>query len=246
MKNEINIPIFFFGETESTVTAAKEYARTKPSPAFFVAKKQTGGMGRKGRSFASPVGGIYMSYLFSPRVLKGEGLLGLTTAVCVAVCRSIKRACGIDTQIKWVNDIYYKGKKVCGILTQSITGESGEIENIIVGIGINFTTPENAFPEEIRDIAGSLYSEAPLVSDTDLIKAIIEGLLGVEYLCESKEYLDEYRQRSMVIGKQVRCFIGEEEFCGEAVDIDENGGLKVMTEDGIRTLSSGEVTLRLK
>lgn len=240
-----NIPVFFFEETESTLITAREYAKTNPAPAFFIAKKQTGGMGRKGRSFVSPEGGIYMTYLFSPKKLKGESLLRLTTAVCVAVCRSIKKVCDIDTGIKWVNDIYYNEKKVCGILTQSITGRSGEIENILVGIGINFCTPETAFPEELKSIAGSLYSDTAEVSDVCLINALTEELLKIEPLCESGEYLGEYREKSLVIGKKVRCFCGDEEFDGTAVDIDEKGGLNVMTEDGIRTLSSGEITLRL-
>lgn len=243
---ENNIPVFFFEETVSTNISAREYGMKNSSAAFFVAEKQTGGMGRKGRSFVSNKGGIYLSYVFPPKKETRENILRLTTAACVTVCDCIEAVCDISPKIKWVNDIYYKDKKVCGILTQGVTGESGEIESVVIGIGINFHTSEEGFPEELKSIAGSLYQKEDEKKKKELTDTLIAELQNLEDLCNSGEYLAKYREKSMVLGKEVRCYIGDRVIDGVALDIDENGGLKVMTEDGTKVLSSGEITLRLR
>ena len=245
MKNINNIPVFFYEETESTNVLAREYARENSSQAFFISDRQTKGMGRKGRSFISENGGIYLSFVFKPKEETKENILRLTTAVCVLVCECIERVCKKTTRIKWVNDIYYNEKKICGILTQGVTGEKG-IESVIVGIGINFSTPENAFPDELKSIAGSLFNTHDGEMKRALTEALMDELIRVEDLCISGDYLEKYRERSLVLNKPVRFFVGDEAFDGVAVDIDENGGLTVETEKGQTTLSTGEITLRIR
>lgn len=235
-------------ETFSTSTLARNAAAEGSGNALFVAERQTGGRGRLGRRFESPEGGIYMSFLLRPQKLSAEAALLVTTAACVAVCDAIRATCGIDAGIKWVNDIYVNGKKVCGILTEAVTcAETGELESVIIGIGINFSTPQEAFPVELRNIAGSLFDGiTPVCTRASLAAAVADRLCDIETRCITADFLDEYRRRSIVTGKQVRCFRGSEEFTATAMGIDDRGGLIVKTDDGgTRTLSSGEITLRL-
>ena len=139
-----DVPVKIYRELDSTNRAAKEAAFSGEAGhgALILARRQKSGRGRRGRSFYSPENaGLYMSIVLRPdRTLK-EGLL-ITTAAATAVCRAVKKICGIDLGIKWVNDLYLHNKKVCGILTEAVTDfESGNIEFAVVGIGLNLYMP---------------------------------------------------------------------------------------------------------
>lgn len=141
-----DVPVKIYRELDSTNRAAKEAAFSGEAGhgALILARRQKSGRGRRGRSFYSPENaGLYMSIVLRPdRTLK-EGLL-ITTAAATAVCRAVKKICGIDLGIKWVNDLYFHNKKVCGILTEAVTDfESGNIEFAVVGIGLNLYMPED-------------------------------------------------------------------------------------------------------
>lgn len=120
-------------------------------------------------------------------------------AASVAVSRAIQTICGVRPQIKWVNDLYLDGKKICGILTEAITDfESGQITNIVVGIGINCSCED--FPDEIQEIAGGIpgsYSKNALAAE------VVNQLLDIASNIEARDFIDEYRQSSMVIGKNI-------------------------------------------
>lgn len=239
-------PVLYREETGSTNDLAKEAVRQGTKEMAFVDTRQTAGRGRNGRSFVSPEGGLYLSYLFRPTQVTAEEAVTLTTAACVAVVDAIEEVCGIATDIKWVNDLYVKGRKVCGILAEAVTHpETGEMA-VILGVGINLCTRREAFPPELRETAGSLYPSGGGADKAKLAAALLDALSLVEETCVTGSWLGRYRERSLVLGKEVCCFRGEEQIQGLAEGIDEKGGLILRTDDGTtRILRSGEVTLRI-
>ena len=208
-----------------------------------VANEQTAGRGRSGKSFYSPdTGGIYMSLLIHPEI-GFEAVSSLTAKVCVAVCRAIETVTGIKADIKWVNDLYLGGKKVCGILCEAVNDYKNAVtKSVIIGIGINVGTIE--FPEELRGIAGSLGDEN--INREDLVAEIVNALLCIEFGELSPNELSFYRERSCVLGKTINYYIGEQKNTAEAVGIDSSGGLIVKNINGeFLTLTSGEISVRV-
>ncbi len=223
------------GETEGLVIAANE---------------QSAGKGRLGRGFYSPSGGgIYMSVLLRPRLPAAEALF-ITTAAAVAVASAIEEQTGEKALIKWVNDIYCREKKVCGILTEaSIDFESGGISYAVLGIGINLSDPETGFPGELSDIAGSVLGGSPCPPEAKprLIAAILDRFFEYYRSLPEKSFMEEYRSRSYVIGREIVIISAGGAENALAVDIDDEGALVVKTESGeTRRLSSGEISIRVK
>lgn len=238
-----------YRETTSTNALAKQAANEgAKAPRLYIAAMQTAGRGRRGRSFVSvPGGNICMSLLLKPE-LAAEDAVFMTTATCVAVHRAIRKATGIICDIKWVNDLYYQGKKVCGILTEAVTNcETGIVDCVIPGIGVNFNIAPEQFPEELRTIAGALYAGDKRIPVTrnQLAAEIVTQLFGIMQDLSERSFLKEYREHSMLLGKKIWIFSGKEPEEATALDIDENGGLIVELADGTRrVLSTGEVTVR--
>ena len=238
-------PVHFFESTTSTNAVASKMAADGSSHGTVVfARHQTAGRGRLGRSFASPDdSGIYMSLILEP---DSSNPVLITTAAAVAVCRAIETTCGQQPQIKWVNDIYLNKKKVCGILAESVTDyKTGHISHVILGIGINCNA--ESIPDELTDIAGAIegdYSINQLAAEVYNQMMILAGDLS------PSKFIDDYRQRSMVIGKTVSVYKGgftpdKPGIPARVLDIDNNGGLKVIYSDGGReTLSTGEISIR--
>ena len=237
--------IFRYDTVDSTNTVCKNLAaQGAPSGTAVIARRQTAGRGRLGRRFESPAGkGIYLSLVLRPGLPMTEAQ-AVTVSAAVAVCRAVKRLCGLDLGIKWVNDLYYNGKKVCGILTEAGADiESGQLEWLVVGIGLNLTSRPEDWPEELRSIAGSLYPGGPApVSRAALAGAIARELLG---LCPAFDCLDEYRARCFVPGHWVTVCTGTESYAAKAVAIDDAGRLIVQREGGrTEALRHGEVSIR--
>ena len=238
------LPIHFHDTVDSTNSQAKRLlADGLSGEALVVAAAQTAGRGRRGRSFYSPRDtGVYMTLILRP---EGEvsDLVSLTAAAAVAVVRAIEGLTDARPAIKWVNDVYLEGKKLCGILTEAVTGlESGLVEGLVVGIGINVGTED--FPPELSGIAGSLRSHT--LRKNRLIAAVAEELFRIAAHPEDKSYLADYRRRSMVLGRRVCFEQNGQRFEALATDIDDGGGLLVQLDDGsARTLRSGEITLRV-
>lgn len=234
--------IFRYEVTDSTNTRAREYARlcNAEFPAVFVAEGQTEGRGRRGRSFDSESGGgLYISFLFRP----GDKTLDpaqITAKTAVDVCRAIDRACGLSVGIKWVNDIFVSNKKLGGILTEGeFDADTGALSFAVCGIGINlFSRP---FPEELSNIATTVEDE--LLEKPD--KKLLEELLIDEFFKENRNFIDEYRRRSTVIGKTVTVTrLSGESFSAKAIDITDTASLLVQKEDGSREeLISAEVSI---
>ena len=248
-----NIAIFKYEEVTSTNDLAKEYALENPgSDAVFIAESQTKGRGRRGRSFFSPKGsGIYMSFLVHP---KGDNaqISMLTCMTAVAVCRAIEDTCGIYTHIKWVNDIYYNDRKICGILTEGqIDPETGSYSHMIIGAGLNIYLPDGGFPEDIREKAGALIQDRTGgAAKEEIYTSIVNKFFELYYNFSVSSFLDEYRSRSMLTGKYIRIIdhgggeISEEKQPAFVIGIDGECRLVVKFNDGAEaSLSSGEVSV---
>ncbi len=247
---QIGTNLLCFPVVDSTNSYLKREALSLPHGTVVLTNEQTGGRGRLGRSFQSPPDrGIYLSTLLRPE-LPPERALNLTAFVAVAVCEAIERITGLAPQIKWTNDIVLGGKKVCGILTEmSIEGESGALQHIITGIGLNVNQRADEFPEELRHIAGSLYMvSGKEVSRGRLAAEMINALdqMYAAWCSGGADYLERYRSRCLTVGRQVRLIRGSgqvEE--ATALAVDENFALVVEHPDGRReSVTSGEVSVR--
>lgn len=235
-----------YKELGSTNTTAKAMANDQaPHGTVVIAEHQTAGKGRLGRSFYSPdAQGIYLSVILRLNESTDISML-VTSAAAVAVCRAIREVAGIESQIKWVNDVYIEGKKVCGILTEaSMDFESRQLDYLVLGIGINVT--ERDFPPEICDVATSLSHHcASPVDRSRLIGALLNELEAVISTLPSRGFLAEYRERSFLLGERINVITAKETQPGTALSVDDSGHLLVRMDTGeLRTLSSGEVSVR--
>lgn len=228
--------------TESTNTDAQKIAKSSSHGTTVIAKEQTSAHGRLGRKFFAPNGGVYMSIILKLDCVVSDAVL-VTTAAAVAVCKAIESVSDEKPEIKWVNDILLNGKKVCGISCSTVVGIDG-IDSVILGIGVNFS--EQNFPEELKDTVCSLFTSEPKVSRNIFIAGILKNILSEVEEMKSRKYIDEYKKRSAVIGKEVRYLEAGVWHEAKAVDIDENGGLIVLESGKIRALVTGEITLRIR
>lgn len=243
-----SVPIYVYKTLPSTNTRAKEEAINNGVHGTVIAsEEQTGGRGRFGRDFFSPAGtGIYMSIILKPKLEISDSVL-ITTAAAVAVCRALEKFSDKKAQIKWVNDIFMDGKKVCGILTEAVTDfESGTVESIIAGIGINVKTREEDFPHELKAKATSVFSgEEGFALRNRLAAEIINNILSSCENLDKKEFLKEYKDRSLILGKQITYTKNSQLYEAQAKDIDSSGGLVIETSDGrTEILHSGEVSIK--
>ncbi|KRM96205.1 biotin operon repressor biotin--[acetyl-CoA-carboxylase] synthetase [Liquorilactobacillus aquaticus DSM 21051] len=227
----------------STNTRAKEISieTDENLPLVIISDQQTAGYGRYGRAFTSPNTGIYMSLLLkNSSTLLNPGLL--TTATATAVSRAIEKKLHTTPSIKWVNDILIDKKKIVGILTEGIADiESRYIKQIVIGIGINYSTDVSDMPSEIQQRAGSLHSFAKTysVSRNEFIAAVLQEFFLLYPHYETGAFLDEYRAHSAVLNKKVTITQGHNQFSGYVEQINRQG--EIVLDDGT-TLSSGEVT----
>ena len=238
-------PIHIYDTLQSSNLTAKQLALGgAPHGTLVLTAHQKAGRGRLGRRFESPAGkGVYLSLILRP-ALSAADAQSATISAAVAVARAVKALCGLELGIKWVNDLYYKGKKVCGILTEAGTDlESGQLEWLVVGIGLNLTATAEDFPPELAAKAGSLYPGGP----APVSRAALAGAIGRELLalCPGFECLDEYRARCFVPGHWVTVCTGTETYAAKALAIDEEGRLVIQRENGRQeALRCGEVTTR--
>ena len=243
------LPLYFHESIGSTNTEAKRLAlEGTPHGTMVVAGCQTEGRGRNGRFFFSPNdSGLYVSVVLRPDL--GTAMaLRITSGAAVAVCRAIERVCDRQAGIKWVNDVYIDGLKVCGILTEGISGfETGRIESLVVGIGVNHTLPPEGFPDDLHGIAGAVFPDSvpPGASRNRLAAAIIEELLTVVDHVDEVGFMVEYRRRSVVVGQRVKVLQGTVAYEAEAIGIADDGALVVRLADGSeQQLRAGEISLR--
>ena len=243
-----------YDSLESTNTLAKASPH-RDTPTLVIARTQTGGRGRLGRSFHSPADtGLYMTVAYTTTRPLSEAVR-VTAAAAVAAAAAIEALTDKRPAIKWVNDLYLNGGKLGGILTEAVTRPDGR-HRMIVGLGINLTTAD--FPEGLRAPAASLF--APLEAhraggDFPLILAgeIARRLLELTEASEAGEFprgmwgeacLDFYRRRLLYVGQRVICTRGSEVFEGTVLGVDGDYSLLLEREGDTVALSSGEISVR--
>lgn len=233
---------------DSTNSEAKRRAPSEgDAPTLTLARTQTAGRGRLGRSFHSPADtGLYMSLSYLTR-RPLDAAVTVTAAAAVAVTQAVEALSGKHAVIKWVNDVYLDGAKVSGILTESIPLPGMGASRVIVGIGINVTTRE--FPDGLRAPAASIASSDSAPSLGSLASAVIDRLMtyidAIENGHPDPECLGFYRERSMLVGEEVLCTRGSESFSATVRGIGEDYSLLLTLDDGTDlALSSGEVSVR--
>lgn len=208
-----------------------------------IADEQTAGRGRRGKTFFSPSAvGLYMSILIRP-ACSVEDSLFITPMTATATARAIERISGKKCGIKWVNDIYIDGKKVSGILCEaSFDHKENKVNYVVVGIGINLDVPKGGFPKELEDIATSL-GDAGLRDR--LAASVVEEFFSLYDTMPSRDFISEYKDRSVLIGKRVE-ILGSEPFVAEVLDIDGECRLIVKDDKGeVKVLSSGEISTKI-
>ena len=259
----------YFDIIDSTNSEAKRRLGAVPPEEYrlfhktvLVAGEQTAGRGRLGRKFYSPGGtGLYFSLVYAAGSVSDPGKI--TAVAAVAVCRAIKSVFNVDAGIKWVNDIFVSGKKVCGILTEGIVNPlSGAVEAAVIGIGINIYF-SSKMPEELSLRAGGICGSSLSGAGDEhadggktaemkdrLLCRIIENLVEILDGREEEFFsaMEEYKARSTLIGKTVTVSpvidSRERQYDAVVTGITDDAQLVVRTSDGReKTLSSGEVTL---
>ena len=233
----------------STNTALKAMAAEgAPEGTVLIAGEQTAGRGRMGRSFYSPPdSGLYLSLLLRPQLPAAEAVR-LTACAAVAVAEAVEELSGLETQIKWVNDVLIGGKKICGILTEgSLDVESGQLAWAVVGIGVNTAVPTGDFPPELRETAGAVFGAArPPELRCRLAAGILDRLADYCARPADPAVFEAYRSRSLVPGREITIHTpGREPEAALALELDSDFGLLVRLADGsVRKLNSGEVSVR--
>ena len=237
---ERQAPVFFQDLVDSTNTRIKQLAaQGAPDGTLYIAAAQSAGRGRKGRAFLSPTGGLYLSMLLRPGC-PAEEALSITPLAAVAVCRAVKGVCGLDCGIKWPNDVVLGGKKLCGILTEASTDKDGLF--LVPGIGVNLNTEE--FPEELRQVAGSVFLLSGRRTETEVFARELIGQLDELYAgwkTDKNVFLEEYRALCINTGREV--LTGGRP--AKALGIAEDYSLLVEYPDGTReNIAYGEVSVR--
>lgn len=234
--------------TDSTNTRVRALAEAgAPEGTVVVAAAQTAGRGRIGRAFHSPAGtGLYMSILLRPPLDMRDSLL-ITTAAAVAVTDAIACVFGCKAEIKWVNDVYVGGKKVCGILTEAalVPGGSG-LRYAVLGIGINVGMPHGGFPSALADIAGALVPHGGAALRAPLAAAVIDAFFALYPHIGEPSVYDTYTARSLLIGRQIDVLRDGMRIPAMVLGIDRDFHLLVRYADGQEAnLVAGEVSTRL-
>ena len=217
-----------------------------PEGTLVLAGHQTAGRGRLGRTFFSPADtGLYMSLLLRPSIPPEEAL-SITACAAVCVSEAIEAISGRRTGIKWVNDIYLDGRKVCGILTEAAFTPSGDtLRYAVLGIGVNVAPPEGDFPSELTGIAASVFGEPGEDMRPRLAAEITNRFFRYYPRLMEKEYWQGYRDRLFLRGQPVQILWGSGKGCGICMDVDRDFRLLVQREDGtLQAVSTGEVSVR--
>ena len=236
------------------VTSTNDLAKAEPAPdipAVYIANRQSAGRGRLGRRFESPAGtGLYMTFSFQPDFDIRKSLF-VTMASAVGTARAIEKATGKKAEIKWVNDLFYNGKKICGILTEAQSDfETGKIDKLVTGIGVNCFP--GSFPEEIKHIAGSLSDKAGEFSRSRLAAEMINEIIPLITKPDADAFMDEYRERCFILGSEIHVHstYSDNGVRAEALSVADDGGLIVRHLEGEKagteeTLHTGEISISI-
>lgn len=232
---------------DSTNIRAKEWAcQGARQGSAVLADMQTSGHGRYGRPFFSGAGqGLYMSVILRPK-LDFPLWPQLTSYAALAVSESLEKLCpSLELGVKWVNDVYLQGKKLAGILTETVISPTTQTPDAaVVGIGINL---RGSLPEELRAIACTLDSAVTPPSRNRLAGEIIARLLDAEKEIADGTYLERYRRRCLILSKEITVHEGGQTYEATALDLASDASLCIRLANGeIRALRAGEVSVRMR
>jgi len=241
-------PVMFEECVASTNTRLKALAvEGVEHGTVLVASRQTGGRGRRGKSFESPSKGLYMSMLLRP---EGEPEKNVTLTACaaVAVAEAVERICGVKPEIKWPNDLILKGKKICGILAEQVF--DGKSVQLVLGIGLNVNTAEEDFSGELRGTAGSILTQTGKETSIEQLAVCVIAELDKMYelWCrDSSMFLEEYRRNCVNLGKEVNILRDGKTIPAYVQKINDDYSLEVRYENGeLDNIYFGEVSIRNK
>jgi len=245
--------VLLFYEIDSTNTECKRRIQELPygedifshipEGTVFLSDYQTAGRGRMGKTFLSPKGsGLYFSILTKPKG-QNKNPLVLTCHAAIAVKRAVKEVFGMELSIKWVNDLFYKGKKLVGILAEGQLSDSSSLAYCIMGIGINLFLPESGFPEELSGIAGALFDyDKEKKENLNRNQFLASILFHYFSLLDRDKVEEEYRRENILLTKDILFTENHQDFLGRVEGILEDGSLFVRCRDGsTKIVSSGEV-----
>ena len=242
--------IVHFYDTSSTNNEAKRLAADDAvEGTIVVSEAQTLGRGRLNRGwFSPPGGGVWVSVILRPPFPPQEAPK-CTLMAAVATVEAIREVSGLACGIKWPNDILWQGRKLVGILTE-MSAEMDAINFVVLGIGINVSLQESDFPEELRNIGASVSMGAEReVSRVEVLQKLLERLEHWYQVVKKEGFepvLEVWRRESITLGQPVRVLAGEETYDGVAEELAEDGSLLVRTENGLRRVLAGDVSLRLQ
>lgn len=235
------------GEVTSTNNVLRELAlEGAPEGTVLIAQRQSAGRGRRDHSFFSPPdSGLYMSFLLRPSFSAQAALL-LTTCAAVATALAIEEVTGVDTQIKWVNDVFCRGKKVCGILTEGdVDLETGGMRYAVVGIGVNLYPPQGGFPPELAQAGSVFLDQPPGALRCRLAGSLLNHFFTLYPRVQERDFFAAYRERCLVLGQEVEVLEGGRTRPATVLDLNPDFTLRVREADGREAdLSSGEVRVR--
>jgi len=244
MKDQLNKTfgnnVTYFEEIDSTNTYAKQKKNLSHGE-LIVARKQTAGRGTYGRQFFSNLNqGVYMSIIIDSNkwMFTHEKLITLLAAV--ATTEAIKDVLGVSTDVKWVNDLFFERRKIGGILTEKNYGA----DIYVVGIGINLASIDVEFPDDLQNIAGSLYIKDESTK-IELIKQIYDSLINPMKWLEISDVIGAYKKRLFVLNKEVDFVYGDKKLSGFVKDVDECGGIIIEYDGKVEKFTSGEIRIRV-
>ena len=239
---------FYFDSTDSTQNQALKMAeRQENNGAIIVAEKQTGGRGRSGRRWISPKGGIWFSIILHPRFdISITTLFPIASALALSI--ALEKTFRISPELKWPNDITIKGKKLAGMLVD-VSLESNKIENLVLGVGINFDVNVKQIEKNLKGTP-NFYGVASLnefkvnVRPVELVQSFLVELEKIYKLLDAKQtkkIISEWTKRSSTIGKNVKLNTADGEIKGKAIRIDDDGALVVSNNKNTDRVIAGDV-----
>lgn len=226
-------------ETVSSTNTYLKNLADAPGGTVVISDTQTGGIGRYKRTFHSPKGGIYLSYLFRDPICGAQYL----TPICgVCVKRAIESLYGVKIGIKWVNDLVLGDKKICGILAEGVT--DGKTSRTILGIGVNVNTEKGCFQGDLSGIASSLLIETGKHIDERVLCA--EIIKNLDSITDDKSgYLQEYRKSCVTVGTDVIFYSQRTTHEGRVLGVNDDFSLEILTKNGERrSIFSGEASTK--
>ena len=239
-----NVNFFAFKKIDSTNIYAKNLAKNGADEGTVViAREQTDGKGRLGRTFSSKRGGLYFSVILRPENTLNDTVF-ITTAAAVAAARAIEGVADKKCEIKWVNDIYITGKKVCGILTEGSVNPDGSLDFAILGVGINLFAPKGGFAANLP-LAGSVFGKKILKNKikNKVLSTFLDEFFKFYENIDKKEFIKEYQSRSLLTGKEITYQKEGSEYKAKVIGIDDDAKLLVENNNGIEEISHGEIQI---